>query len=89
VIAQRGNGHAALVEFESELGHGLADLSLNIGDIVPCRYIELNSGDEHDDASRKLKDIFIDVTYSRIEVAFSEFNWPLRRALRQLRSAVR
>jgi hypothetical protein len=88
VIAQRRNGRAALDEFEIELEHALADLRLNIGDIVPSRYIEQNS-DGEDDAGRKLKDVIVDVASGRIEDAFSDFNWPLQRALRQLRRALR
>jgi hypothetical protein len=89
VIAQRGNGRAALVEFESKLEHGLADLRLYIGDIVSSRCIDLSSDDKDDDAGRNLKDVIVDVASERIEDAFSDFNWSLQRALRQLRRALR
>jgi hypothetical protein len=90
VIAQWGNGRAALVEFGSELEHGLADLRLNIGDIVPSRHIELISEDEDDDGGRKLiKGVIVDVAHAHIEDDFSDFMWPLRRALQQLRRASR
>jgi hypothetical protein len=36
-------------EFEIELERALADLRLNIGDIVPSRYIELNGDNDDDD----------------------------------------
>jgi len=89
VIAQRRNGRAALAEFEIEFEHALADLRLNIGDIVSSRCIELSSDDKDDDAGRNLKDVIVDVASERIEDAFSDFNWPLQRALRQLRRALR
>jgi hypothetical protein len=56
---------------------------------VPRRHIELNSDVEDDDAGRKLKNVILDVASERIEDAFSDFNWPLQRALRQLRRALR
>jgi hypothetical protein len=90
VIAQRGNGRAARAKFEVQLERALADLRLNIGDIVPSRYIELNSDDEDDDAGRKLiKGVIGDDAYERIQDAFSDFTWPLRRASQQLRRALR
>ena len=90
VTAQRGNGRAALTEFEIELEHALADLRLNIGDVVPSRYIELNSDEGDDEAGRKLiKGLIVDHAYERIEDGFSDFTWPLRRALQQLRMALR
>ena len=89
VIAQRRNGRAALAEFEIEFEHALADLRLNIGDIVSSRCIELSSDDKDGDAGRNLKDVIVDVASERIEDAFSDFNWPLQRALRQLRRALR
>jgi hypothetical protein len=90
VIAQRGSGRASLGEFEIELEHALADLRLNIGDIVLSRYIELKSDDEDDGASGTLiKGVIVDDVYGRIEDAFSNFTWPLQRALRRLRRVLR
>jgi hypothetical protein len=90
VIAQRGSDRASLAEFEIDLERALADLRLNIGDIVPSLYVELNRDDEDDDAGCKpIKGVIVDDAYVRIQDAFSDFTWPLQRALRQLRRASR
>jgi hypothetical protein len=87
--AQRGNGRAALLEFEIELEHALADLRLNIVDLLPSRYVELGSDDEDNDAGGKLiEGVLIDDTHERIRDAFSNFTWPLQRALQRLRRAL-
>jgi hypothetical protein len=89
-IAQRSDGRAALGEFEIDLERALADLRLNIGEIVPSRYIELVGEDEDDDASSTLiKGAIVDDADERIEGAFSNFTWPLQRALQRLRRALR
>ena len=59
-IGDRDNGCTALAEFEIELERALADLRLSIGDIVPRRYIKLNSDD--DDV-----DVGVGDPYDRIE----------------------
>ena len=90
VIAQRRNGRAALAEFEIEFEHALADLRLNIGDIVWSRCIDLNSDDRDNDAGRKLiKGVIVDDGCERIEDAFADLICPLQRALQRLRVAVR
>ena len=81
-IGDRDNGCTALAEFEIELERALADLRLSIGDIVPRRYIKLNSDD--DDV-----DVGVGDPYDRIEDSFSDFTWPVQRALQQLRRALR
>jgi hypothetical protein len=89
-ILHQANGPAALAEFRIELEHALADLRLNIGDIVPSRYIELNSDDEDENEGRKLiKGVIVGDAHERTEGAFSDFTWPLRRALQRLRGKPR
>jgi hypothetical protein len=89
-IAHQGHGLAALAEFEIELERALADLRLNIGDIVPSRYIELNSDDEDEDDGRKLiKGVIVGDAHERIKGTFSDFTWPLQRALQRLQGTLR
>jgi hypothetical protein len=89
VIAQRGNGHAVLAEFEIELEHALAGLRSNIGDVVPSRYIQLNNDEEDDETGHKLiKGVIVGDACARIEDAFTDFAWPLQHALQRLRGAL-
>jgi hypothetical protein len=71
-----------------ELERALADLRLNIDDIVPSRYIELNSDDEDDAGRNLITGVIVDVGYQRTKVAFSEFTWPPQLVLQQLRRAL-
>jgi hypothetical protein len=71
---------ARLNEFESDLKRLVDDLYSAVCDIVPDQYIEL--GDDDDEEC-----IVVNV-HERLTEAFDDLNWPLRRALGELRKAL-
>ena len=94
VFAQRDDRRfrAALAEFEGVLKIAIDDVFDAIRDILPDRYIELSEDDVDEDplgGEVTVKGLIIDDARERIDDAFGELRWPLKRALRQLREALR
>ena len=83
---------AALDEFESVLKIAIDDLFDAVSDTLPDRYVELSDEDETEDPLGEeviVKGFIVDDAQERIDDAFSELRWPLERALRELRKALR
>jgi hypothetical protein len=94
VFAQRNDGRlrAALDEFEGVLKIAVDDFFDAISDILPDRYLELSDPDEDEDVlggEITAKGFIVDDAQARMNDAFDELRWPLERALRQLRGALR
>ena len=94
--SQRNDGRlrAALDEFENVLKIALDDLFDAVGDILPDRYVELSDDDEDEDEDHPageitVKGFIVDDAQESLNEAFSALDWPLQRALRQLREALR
>jgi hypothetical protein len=88
--AEDGRLRAAVDEFESVLKIALDELFDAIDDIAPRRFIEL-SDDEEDPLGAEItvKGFVVDDAKARVSDAFAELGWPLERALRELRKALR
>jgi hypothetical protein len=83
---------AALDEFENVLKIALDDLFDAVSDVLPHRYVELSDGDEDEDppgGEITVKGFIVDDAQETLSEAFSALDWPLQRALRQLREALR
>jgi hypothetical protein len=95
VFAQRDAGRlrVALDEFEGVLKIAIDDLFDAISDILPDRYVELSDGDEGEDPPPGgeiiVKGSIVDDAQESLNEAFAALDWPLQRALRQLRAALR
>jgi hypothetical protein len=91
--AQRADARlrAAVDEFEGALKIALDELFDAIDDITPRRFIELNDDDEEDPLGAEItvKGFVVDDAKARVSDAFAELGWPLERALRELRKALR
>jgi hypothetical protein len=90
VFAQRNDGRlrAALEEFEGVLKIAIDDLF----DAVSDRYVELADDDRDEDppgGEIAIKGVIVDDAQERLSEAFAALDWPLQRALRQLREALR
>ena len=94
VFAQHNDGRlrAALDEFENVLKIALDDLFDTVSDTLPDRYVELSDEDEAEDplgGEITVKGFIVDDAQESLNEAFSALDWPLQRALRQLREALR
>jgi hypothetical protein len=96
VFAQRNDNRlrAALEEFESVLKIAIDDVFDAVSDILPDRYVELSDEDEDEDEDPPggeitVKGFIVDDAQESLSEAFAELDWPLQRALRQLREALR
>jgi hypothetical protein len=94
VFAQRNDGRlrAALDEFEGVLKIVIDDLFDAVSDVLPDRYVELSDDDEGKDplgGAITVEGFIVDDAQERVKEAFDELDWPLQRALRQLREALR
>jgi hypothetical protein len=94
VFAQRDDGRlrSALDEFENVLKIALDDLFNAISDILPDRYVALSDEDEDEDPPGReivVAGLIVDDAQESLNEAFAELDWPLQRALRQLREALR
>jgi hypothetical protein len=94
VFARHNDGRlrAALDEFENVLKIAVDDLFDTVSDTLPDRYVELSDEDEAEDplgGEITVKGFIVDDAQERINDAFDELRWPLERALRELRRAVR
>ncbi len=93
--SQRADGllRAALDEFENVLKIALDDFFEAVSDILPARYVELGDDDEDKDPLGEevvtVKGFIVDGAQESLSEAFSALDWPLQRALRQLREALR
>jgi hypothetical protein len=68
------------------------DLFDAVSDILPDRYLELSDDDVDEDplgGEITVKGFIVDDAQEHISAAFDELRWPLERALRQLREALR
>lgn len=83
----------AIDEFEGALKIAVDDLFDAISDFVPDRYVELSDDDEVDEdplgGEITVKGFIVDDAQERVNEAFAELDWPLKRALAQLRQALR
>jgi hypothetical protein len=94
VFVQRSDGRLrdVLDEFEGVLKIAIDDLFDAISDIVPDRYPELSDDDVDEDplgGEITVKGFIVDDAQEQVDAAFDELRWPLERALRQLREALR
>jgi hypothetical protein len=83
---------AALDEFENVLKIAIDDLFDAVSDTLPDRYVELSDEDETEDSLGEeviVKGFIVDDAQESLSKAFDELRWPLERALRELRKAVR
>jgi hypothetical protein len=83
---------AALAEFETLLERASDDLAIAIADIIPDRFVELEDDDDDgagDNVARVIKGAIVEYPADDIADAFDDFDWVVKRALRQLREALR
>jgi hypothetical protein len=83
---------ARLSEFEDDLGRLVDDLYIAVSNILPERYVELGDDVEEDPigGAVTVEGFVVDDLRERVSEAFDDaLDWPLRRALRALREALR